>query len=254
MTLHVCQGGRRDAGTLLLIHGTAASLRTWDPLVPLLTGTHHVVRVDLLGCGRSPVPEGASYALPDQARLVGAELDRIGVEHATVVGHSSGGAFATALAEERPELVTALALVNTGPSMDAFTGQDAVVGPVSPADDEQIRALLSSAFRPGFEVPQTMVNDFRGVDLGVFAATSAAIRAYVEERALPERLAPLGKPQLILFGDEDQRWRPSSADDYRTVPGAVIEMLPGLGHSPNIEDPARTAESLLAFTARLGRV
>ncbi len=251
MTLHVSEDGPRDAATLLLIHGTAASLRTWDPLVPLLIETHHVIRVDLLGCGRSPKPDGASYALPDQARHVGAALDRLGVEHVTVVGHSSGGAVATALAEERPELVTALALVNTGPSMAAFIGQDANVGPA--LSDEDVRALLSSAFSPGFEIPQAMVDEFRGVDLRVFAATSAAIRAYLDERALPERLASLGKPLLVVFGEEDRRWRPSSADDYRIVPGAVIDMLPGVGHSPNIEAPARTAESLLTFTAKLGR-
>jgi pimeloyl-ACP methyl ester carboxylesterase len=53
----------------------------------------------------------------------------------------------------------------------------------------------------------------------------------------------------VLFGDEDRRWRPSSANDYRTVPGATVEMLSGAGHSPNLEDPPRTAVPLLAFTA-----
>lgn len=65
--IHVRQDGPRDAPVLLLIHGTAASLRTWDPMVPLLTGSHHVIRIDLLGCGRSATPDGASYAVPDQA-------------------------------------------------------------------------------------------------------------------------------------------------------------------------------------------
>ena len=118
--------------------------------------------------------------------------------------------------------------------------------------DEQLRALLSSAFGPGFEIPQPIVDEFRGVDPRVFAATSRAIRAYLDERALPERLASLGTPLLVLFGEEDRRWRPSSAEDYRAVPGAVIRMLPGVGHSPTIEAPARTAEPLLAFTAELG--
>jgi len=92
--IHVCQDGPRDAPALLLIHGTAASLRTWDPLVPLLTGSLRVIRIDLLGCGQSAKPDGASYAIPDQARRVGAALERLGVEHAIVVGHSSGGSVA----------------------------------------------------------------------------------------------------------------------------------------------------------------
>jgi pimeloyl-ACP methyl ester carboxylesterase len=53
----------------------------------------------------------------------------------------------------------------------------------------------------------------------------------------------------VVFGADDRRWRSSSAADYRTVAGATVEVLPGLGHSPMLEDPARTAELLLAFTA-----
>jgi pimeloyl-ACP methyl ester carboxylesterase len=108
---------------------------------------------------------------------------------------------------------------------------------------------MSDGFHPGFEIHQSYVDQFRDIDFRVFGAISQAIRAYLDERSLPQRLAPLGKPLLVIFGEEDRRWRPSSAGDYRAVPGAVVEMLPGVGHSPNIEDPARTAVSLLAWAA-----
>jgi pimeloyl-ACP methyl ester carboxylesterase len=249
--LHVCQDGPRDAPALLLIHGTAASARSWDPMVPLLIGSHHVIRIDLLGCGRSATPDGASYAVPDQARRVGAALDGLGVQHVTVVGHSSGGAFATALAEQRPDLVTALVFINTGPDMAAFIAKEVPIRAASWADltDDQIRQAMSDGFRPGFEIPPSFVDQFRDIDFAAFGALSQAIREYLDERSLPARLAPLGKPLLVLFGEEDRRWSPSSAGDYRAVPGAVVEMLPGVGHSPNLEDPPRTAVPLLAFTA-----
>ena len=249
--IHVRQDGPRDAPALLLIHGTAASLRSWDPLVPLLTGSHRVIRIDLLGCGQSAKPDGASYAIPDQARRVGAALERLGVEHAIVVGHSSGGCVATALTEQRPDLVTALALINTGPDMAAYIAGEISIGPAQWPDltDEQLRQILSPAFSSGYEIPQPFVDEARGMDLYVFAATSQAVRAYLEEQALPERLATLGKPLLVIFGEDDRRWRSSSAAGYRAVPGATVEMLPGVGHSPNLEDPPRTAVPLLAFTA-----
>lgn len=249
--IHVCQDGPRDAPALLLIHGTAASARSWDPMVPLLTASHRVIRVDLLGCGRSAKPDGASYAVPDQARRVGSVLDGLGVEHVIVVGHSSGGAFATALAEQRPDLVTALVLINTGPDMAAYIAKEVPIRAASWAEltDDQIRQAMSDGFRPGFEIPQSFVDQFRDIDFAVFGAISQAIRAYLDERSLPRRLATLGKPLLVIFGEEDRRWRPSSANDYRAVPGATVEMLPGAGHSPNLEDPPRTAVPLLAFAA-----
>ncbi|KAA9148523.1 alpha/beta fold hydrolase [Amycolatopsis acidicola] len=249
VSINLRQDGPPDAPALLLIHGTGASLRSWDPMVPLLTDSLHVIRIDLPGCGGSAKPE--SYAVPAQARLVGEALDRIGVEHAAVVGHSSGSAFATALTEERPDLVSALVFISFGPNMGAYIAEEIDLGDVPWPDlsDEQVRRLMRSGFRPGYEIPQEYVDQFRDIDLQVFAAETQSIRAYLKERGLPERLAPLGKPLLVLFGEQDLRWAPSSAAEYRAVPGAQIELLAGAGHSPNLEDPPRTARYVLSFAA-----
>lgn len=250
--IYVCQDGPRDAPALLLIHGSASSTRSWNPMVPLLTGSHRVIRMDLLGHGRSAKPADRSYAIPDQARRTGVVLDRLGVEHAVVVGHSSGGAVATALAEQRPDLVTALALVNTGPSLDAFiASESAAIGPSQwPPTDEQLRRIASTGFsRAGYQIPEELLDDVRGMTYHTFTTTMSATRSYLEQRALPDRLTVLGKPLLVIFGEDDRRWRSSSASDYRAVPGSKVELLPGLGHSPLLEDPPRTANPLLVFTA-----
>ncbi|MFI0976016.1 alpha/beta fold hydrolase [Streptomyces sp. NPDC021093] len=247
--IHLCQDGPRHAPALLLIHGSAATTRSWDPLVPLLTGSHRVVRIDLLGHGRSAQPVGPGYEVPDQGRTVGAALDRLGIEQAVVVGHSSGGYTATALAEQRPDLVTALVLINTGPALEAFTGPETTsIGPEQwPPTDAQIRHFASTGFREGYRIPQELVDDMRGMSFHSFAATMRASTAYLAQRTLPDRLKPLGKPLQVVFGDQDRRWRPSSAADYRAVPDAKVTYLPGAGHSPILEDPPRTAELLLAF-------
>lgn len=250
--IYVCQDGPRDAPALLLIHGSASSTRSWNPLVPMLTNAHHVIRIDLLGHGRSAKPADRSYEIPDQVRRVGVALDRLGVEHAIVVGHSSGGVVATALAEQRPDLVTALALINTGPSLGAFIApESAAIGPAQwPLTDEQLRQFASTGFsRAGYQIPRELLDEVRVMTYHTLTATMQATRAYLEQQALPDRLTPLGKPLLVIFGEDDRRWRSSSAADYRAVPGAKVELLPGLGHSPNLEDPPRTATSLLALTA-----
>ncbi|MET9960377.1 alpha/beta fold hydrolase [Streptomyces sp. NPDC006326] len=249
--IHVCQDGPRDAPALLLIHGTASSARSWDPMVALLTGSHRVIRIDLLGHGRSAKPADRSYAIPDQARRVGLALDRLGVAHAVVAGHSSGGVVATALAERLPGLVTALVLVNTGPGLGAFIAESAAIDLSQwPPTDEQLRGFARTGFsRAGYRIPEELLDDVRGMTRHTLIETMRATRSYLEQRGLPDRLAVLGKPLLVIFGADDRRWRSSSASDYRAVPGAKVELLPGLGHSPLLEDPPRTATSLLAFTA-----
>ncbi|MEV4806963.1 alpha/beta fold hydrolase [Nonomuraea sp. NPDC049421] len=251
--LHVCQDGPRDAPALLLVHGSASSLRSWDAMVPLLAGRHHVIRIDLLGHGRSGKPDDRSYATPDQARRVAQALDRLGLERAVVAGHSSGGVVATALAELRPRLVDALALINTGPSLEAYIPQEPLPLDPSrwpPTDDQILRFGRTAFSRPDFEVPQELVDEVRLMTFHTLTTTMRETTEYLKERALPDRLAGLGKPLLVLFGADDGRWRSSSAAGYRKVPGATVELLPGLGHTPILEDPQRTAALLLDFTTR----
>ncbi|MGW5685398.1 alpha/beta fold hydrolase [Nonomuraea sp. NPDC003754] len=258
--IYVRQDGPPDAPALVLIHGLAASTRSWDALVPLLTKSHRVIRIDLLGHGRSAKPAGGGYGMPEQGRRVGEAMDRLGVKHASVVGHSTGGAVATALAEQRPDLVTSLVLIDTAPRLAAAISSggvggllyDPVIGQLlwRLRTDSLIRNAASTAFsRPGYQVPQAVVDDVRGMTYHAFIATTQTGDDYVNQRALPDRLIPLGKPLLVIFGEEDRRWRSSSAAEYRAVPGAKVELLPGIGHSPIMEDPPRTAALLLAFTA-----
>jgi pimeloyl-ACP methyl ester carboxylesterase len=73
--------------------------------------------------------------------------------------------------------------------------------------------------------------------------------SYLGQCGLAHRLAGSGLPLLVLFGAEDRRWRSWSADGYRVVPGARIELLPGSGHLPMMEDPDTVGRLLLEFAA-----
>ena len=206
--IYVSQDGPRDAPALVLIHGLGASTRWWDPIVPQLARSYRVIRIDLLGHGRSAKPAGGGYAIPQQAHRVGQALDRLGVEHAILVGHSTGGYVATALAEQRGDLVTALALIDTGPRMDAFISG----GPVGKLidvpvlgqllwrlrTDSIIRLGLSTAFAPRFKAPQQLVDDTRAMTYHALTAASHASDDYLKQRPLPDRLTPLRK--LLLVG------------------------------------------------------
>ena len=80
-----------------------------------------------------------------------------------------------------------------------------------------------------------------------FVGAMRAPLDYLGQRSLPDRLASLGLPLLVIFGTEDQRWPSSGAAAYRVVPGARVELLPGVGHTPMMEDPQTTGRLLLDF-------
>jgi pimeloyl-ACP methyl ester carboxylesterase len=61
--MHVVEDGKPGAPALLLIHGSAGSLASWDAVVPSLAGAFRVIRVDLLGCGKSATPRAATTSL-----------------------------------------------------------------------------------------------------------------------------------------------------------------------------------------------
>ncbi|MGP4025317.1 alpha/beta fold hydrolase [Actinomadura sp. 3N407] len=255
--MHVVRDGPREAPPLLLIHGSGASGGSWSPVVPALAGHHHVVRVDLPGCGQSP--PARSYDVPDQAGRVAALLDDLGLRGVAAVGHSSGGYIATALAEQRPDLVRSLALISTGPSLDALRPQPFLLRvllgpPVGPLlwrrrSDAMIRSgIRATAARP-VDVPDDLIAEVRGTTYRAFRMASRRNTAYITEQSVPDRLAALGVPVLVVFGAADPRWEPSSAHQYDAVPNARVELVPRVGHIPMLEAPEATGKLLLGFTA-----
>jgi pimeloyl-ACP methyl ester carboxylesterase len=255
--MHVVHDGPRQAPALLLIHGSGFSGASWSPVVAALAGHRHVIRVDLPGCGQSP--PSLSYDVPVQAGRVAAVLGDLGLRGVTAVGHSSGGYVATALAEQRPDLVRSLALISTGPSLDALLPQPFLLrvllapplGPLlwSRRSDAMIRRAISVTCARPVDVPDDLVADVRGTAYRTFRTVLRRNTAYITERSVPERLAAVEVPMLVVFGAADPRWEPSSAHQYDAVPNARVELLPGVGHIPMFEAPEATSELLLGFTA-----
>ena len=105
---------RAGAGpALVLIHGITGSSRTWEDVIPLLAQHHTVIAPDLLGHGESAKPRG-DYSLGAYASGVRDLLIALGVDKATVVGHSLGGGVAMQFAYQFPERVERLVLVSSG--------------------------------------------------------------------------------------------------------------------------------------------
>jgi pimeloyl-ACP methyl ester carboxylesterase len=262
--LQVVEGGPRDGSPIVLIHCFTCAIDWWDGMRPALEAEHRVVAIDLLGFGGSEKP-GSGYSIEDQAELVAQALSRLGVRRATVVGHSLGGAVVGALAEQAPELVERLVIIDQAPNDDDYgdglplTAQLTflpVIGPtlwrITP--DFAIKDGLGAAFAPGYDVPDAFVEDFRRQTYTSYDEAGQAEDDFLDEEPLDRRVAATGIPLLAIFGAEDQIFDSRKAlAAYAKVPGARTALVPGAGHSPNVEKPARTAALVLAFASRRAR-
>jgi pimeloyl-ACP methyl ester carboxylesterase len=93
-----------------------------------------------------------------------------------------------------------------------------------------------------------MVAEVRRITYRTMRAVLRHNTAYLAERSVPERLAALKVPVLVICGAADRKWDPASAHRYDAVPDARVELLPGVGHVPLLEAPEATSKLLLGFT------
>lgn len=259
--VQVVERGPRRGSPIVLVHCFTCSINWWRGMIPRLAREHRVIAMDLLGHGGSEKPT-SGYAIPEQADLVAAALGRLGVREAEVVGHSLGGPISIALAEQSPELVDRLVIIDSIP--DTSYGDVGFIGelPFKPVigqtlwrikPDFSIEDGLEVAFAPGFPVPDAFVDDVKRMTYSSYSGSHDGFDEYTGEAALPERVAATGKPALAIMGAEEQ-----IADDpeaalaaYRAAdPDTRTKLISGAGHSPNVEKPAQTAALVLAFGAR----
>jgi pimeloyl-ACP methyl ester carboxylesterase len=249
--LQLVDKGPRNAPPVVLLHCYTCAIDWWDGVIPRLERTHRVIAIDLLGHGGSEKP-GSGYSISDQAQLVAGALGKLGVKDATVVGHSLGGAVATALAEQSPDLVGAIGIIDTEPdtsygSLDLLAR--AVYVPLIGEAlwrvkvDWSIRKGLEEAFAPGYDVPDQFVDDVKEMTYTSYEDSHSAFDSYVGESPLDQRLHSVDVPKLVVFGAQDQIVDPTreALSAYADIPDTETALIQGAGHSPNVEKPAETA-------------
>jgi pimeloyl-ACP methyl ester carboxylesterase len=255
--MQVLEKGPRQAPPIVLLHCYTCSIAWWQRMIPLLDRDHRVVAVDLRGFGGSEKP-GSGYSMQDQAAFVAEALKRLDVHGATVVGQSLGGTVGTALAEI-PGYVSRLAIVDQAPEErfskgTGFTAELSTAPVIGPAlwqviPDFAIKEGLQVAFAPGYEVPDEFVDEFNRMTYTSYDSDGEE-GDYMDVEPLDRRIERMGIPLLTIFGAEDQIYESKSAlTAYAKVPGAQTALVPGAGHSPNVEKPARTAALILRFAA-----
>ena len=118
-------GSRGAGGPIVLVHGAFTSSHLWQDVLPRLPKGHRVLVLDLLGHGRSDPPRRAAMTVAAHADRLARLLDVMGVGKATLVGHGMGAAICARVAQQLPDRVVGLTLVN--PSLLAREPRDARV-------------------------------------------------------------------------------------------------------------------------------
>jgi len=241
--------GDAGAPVLVLVSGGGAQLLSWDEgLIRLLTGGGlRVVRFDNRDTGYSQRFGGeddvdGGYELADMAEDVLSVLDDLGVDSAHVAGHSMGGMMAQMLAIQHPERIRSLGLLSTIPGQSrryVLHGErpELAEKPVRITREQAVAfaAAAVQADAAGRYDPQ--------VEWHRRAAGEAYDRGYSPEgyarqwaalRRAPERLEALRSvtaPALVFHGRDDQvlHWA-SAVDIAEAIPGAELQVHPGMGH------------------------
>ncbi len=255
-------GGARRA--VLLLHGFPSSGHDWHAVLPALAGRRLVIP-DLPGFGLSEKPADYGYSLFEQADCIEILLRDLGIEAIDLIGHDMGTSVATELCARRERGLLGVRLE----SLLLMNGSVHIeLARLTPAQ-KLLRSPLAGLFArlasaPVFRAQLRRILA-RPIDRDELDAMWALIRhrdghlrmrqtiGYVSERFRYRRrwlgaLRRLDIPTRILWGPNDpvavaEIARRLAAD----IPGARLEWLPGLGHYPQLEDPAVTGAALRAF-------
>jgi pimeloyl-ACP methyl ester carboxylesterase len=217
---------------LLLLHGLAASARWWTRNVPELAARYRVRAVDLPAFGASP--HGAPFDLeriPDQ---VVALMDELGIERASIVGHSMGGLIAARMAADHPSRVDRLILVDAGFLWFDPGWLHKVTGP--------IKALRYA--RPG--LVRTLAGDVLRV--GPIRLTQATLQLVRADWS--DVLDRIVAPTLVVWGEGDTICPPVIGRSIvERLPGSRLVTIGDCGHNPMWEHPAEFDRLVLDFLA-----
>ena len=261
--LHLRDSGPRDAPAVILLHGFGASLHTWEPWAQALSAHYRVIRYDLPGSGLSSPDPGGDYSDTRSLHLLLSLMDHLGLQRATLVGHSMGGRIAWRMAAANPQRVAGLVLV--APDGFASPGFEYGKPPDVPAMLQLMRVVLPRALlrlnlAPAYAHADRLSDDTvaRYHDLLRAPGARQAMLQRMEQIVLHDPvplLAHIQSPTLLMWGDQDAMIPVANAKDYlRALPaatGARLVSLPGVGHLPHEEAPAAGLPALLGFLQAL---
>ncbi|WP_144150393.1 alpha/beta fold hydrolase [Paraburkholderia sp. BCC1885] len=250
---------------LVMIHGFAASLHTWDGVAEELARSHRVIRLDLPPFGVTGPLRSASGAietmdLPAYRRFIDTFMQALGIGRVMLIGNSLGGLISWDYAVRHRDQVKRLVLIDSagfpmklpiyiGLFNSALVRMSAPWWLPEPIIRSAVRNVYGDARRLAAPVLRRYIEFFHGE--GTRTAIGKMVPTLDFADLDTDVLKTVDVPTLVLWGAKD-RWIPPAhaAEFAQRIPGARSIMYDGLGHIPMEEDPQRVLADLRAFLAK----
>lgn len=263
--LHYRDQGGSGGEVLIFIHGTSASLHTWEPLIERLGDRYRLISLDLPGHGLTGANAARDYSREAMVFSIWSLMDHLSITAATLVGNSLGGAVAWAAALDRPERVRSLVLLapsgapNTTAAksnlgfklLDTSLGQG-VLKKITPRAVVET-SLLQTVVSPHI-VTEAMVDRYWEL-----LRLSGNRQALIDLANTPrnrnawEKLSDISVPSLVIWGQEDGLLPVSMAATFdREIDDVRVVMLKNIGHLPMEEAVDEVSDRIINFCMATG--
>ena len=272
LDLHGHRAVYRMAGSgppVVLIHGMLNSSRHWEPVAERLAEKYTVIAPDLIGHGDSATPRG-DYSLGAHAATIRDLLAAIGVERASIVGHSLGGGVAMVYFWLFPQRTERLVLVSSGglghevsPMLRAAALPGAAGLLWAATHPRLLRAMRQTAQdlrRRGSDKAVYLEQFVRAIrpleQPGSRQAFLHSLRSVIDPRgqrvSARDRLYLLeDMPTLVVWGERDNTIPLAHGRAaHQAIPGSRLVTLPDAAHFPHLEDPEGLSTAILDFMSQ----
>ena len=259
--IHYQEAGDDKAPPMILIHGFISSNLVWNEVfLPLAKAGFRVIAPDLPGYGYSDKPRDGEYTIAAQARAVLGLMDHLGIEKATIVGASYGGAVAAMLALECPERVARLVLVGAVSSDEVKKKLLLRLASLPIIGDIATPLFLGSRWilrkrteevyrRLGFPLDERKLEARHHLleTSNTHHAMIRTVRRWSANRITRDAHL-IRQPTMLVWGDEDNHIPISNAYKLRdAIPNSRLVVFRRCGHLPPTEYPERFVEIVAEF-------
>ncbi len=264
VTLHYRREG--TGRPIVLLHGWTASHRDWQPLIPLLTPRHSVIRWDARGHGFHAIAAQANMSLDRLVDDLAFLLESEDIRDATLVGHSMGALISWRYCERYgSERLNALCILDQSPKLITDNHWDlGIYGNFTADDNRDFIARLSESFAEGVleltafglnaKTKHSYLADSRGIQRVraalqlLHSAPLTRLWQSLTDADLRASITGLDVPALLVYGDNSQFYNQRLIDFvHDKTPLSQLEIYAGADHSPHLADPQRFANDLLTF-------